>query len=84
MTDQLQHYHQLQQLKSHQCPQHLLCSQLGNGMGFAMGFSGVWVGVQDFVPQKNLYLRHGYGRLVAGFFIYIFEKCDVTPTPNID
>ena len=35
-------------------------------MGFAIGFSGVWVGVKDFVPQQNPYLRLGYGRLMTG------------------
>ena len=29
-------------------------------MGFAMGFSGVWVWVQTFVPPENPYPSHGY------------------------
>ncbi len=34
--------------------------------GFAMGFSGVRVGVQNFVPQTNLYPWHRYHGLVPG------------------
>ena len=36
-------------------------------MGFAMGLSGVWVGVQTFVPPQNPYPSHGYGGLGVGF-----------------
>jgi len=39
-----------------------------------MGFSGVRVGVKDFVSQKNLYPHQGYSGLVAGFSESPFEK----------
>ena len=35
-------------------------SQVKNCAGFATGFSGVQVGVQNFAPQRNLYPWHGY------------------------
>ena len=35
-------------------------------MGFAVGFSGVWVGVEDFVPLKNPYPRPWVGGFDGG------------------
>jgi hypothetical protein len=37
-------------------------------MGSAMGFSGVWVWVEIFVPPQNPYPSHGYGGLVVGWW----------------
>ncbi len=56
---------------------------LGNCTGFATGFSGVRVGVQNFVPQTNPYPWHGYRGLVAGWW-WVFLSIDPKNVPNME